>query len=478
MGSSHQASHQRKKPPWKPKTTKPKPSTSIAVNITAGLLHVNVHVDEQNSHIGTTETNSALDITMLTAQLEDILQSIAQANEFSQAQAGMQNVQENLKSTQKPKNDLSPLTEADIPRLHEQWLNEYADILGGVPEALPPLREINHTIPLIDPSKKYNYYLPHCPDSLQQQLKEKIEQYTCAGWWQAEPWRQPRDYHDIQKFLGIVNYIAAYLPELASFTSPLSDMSKNKQPIMWRPIHDACMQNIKDLCCEGNIPVLRLINLKLDESIWAICNASVSGVGAMYGQGSIWQKCRPAGFMSKKFTDAQRNYRVFEAETFAILEALLKWEDKLIGYRIHMVTDHESLQFFNTQKRLSGRQMHWMEYLSCFDFDITYIKGSDRPGEIHDLHKYVSADARLDEDGEDLPLGCKAELSHMLEQAYFLRHSSRLKEKQEKHDIEAAELEANKPDNHIHSDDSNKTEPPSHYFDPTVIDSLASGPDL
>uniref|UniRef100_A0A0W0FWB7 Reverse transcriptase RNase H-like domain-containing protein n=1 Tax=Moniliophthora roreri TaxID=221103 RepID=A0A0W0FWB7_MONRR len=305
-------------------------------------------------------------------------------------------------------------------------------------------------------------------------------------------WRQPRDYHDIQKFLGIVNYIAAYLPGVASFTLPLSDMSKNKQPFMWHPIHDACMQNIKDLCCEGNIPVLRPINPKLDESIWVICDASVSGVGAMYGQGPIWQKCHPAGFMSKKFTDAQRNYRVFEAETLAILEALLKWEDKLIGYKIHVVTDHESLQFFKTQKRLSGHQMHWMEYLSRFDFDIMYIKSvqnkvadalsqyfeSDRPGEIHDLCKYVSADARLDEDGEDLPLGRKAELSHMLEQAYSLRCSSRLKEKQEKHDIEAAELEANKPDNHIHSDDSNKTEPPSHYFDPTVIDSLASGPDL
>jgi hypothetical protein len=36
--------------------------------------------------------------------------------------------------------------------------------------------------------------------------------------------------------------------------------------------------------------------------------------------------------MSKKFTDAQWNHRVFEQETLAILEALLKWEDKLIRY--------------------------------------------------------------------------------------------------------------------------------------------------
>ena len=53
--------------------------------------------------------------------------------------------------------------------------------------------------------------------------------------------------------------------------------------------------------------------------------------------------------MSKKFTAAQHNYHVFEMETIAILEALLKWEDKLIGNKIHIVTDHGALEFFKTQ---------------------------------------------------------------------------------------------------------------------------------
>ena len=46
--------------------------------------------------------------------------------------------------------------------------------------------------------------------------------------------------------------------------------------------------------------------------------------------------CWPAGFLSKKFSDAQRNYRTFEHETIAILEALLKWEDKLKIGRAHV----------------------------------------------------------------------------------------------------------------------------------------------
>ncbi|KAG6871616.1 hypothetical protein C0993_002981 [Termitomyces sp. T159_Od127] len=104
--------------------------------------------------------------------------------------------------------------------------------------------------------------------------------------------------------------------------------------------------------------------------------------------------------MSCKFTTAQQNYAVHELETLAILEALLKWEDKLMGYKIHIITDHKALEFFKTQ------------------FDITYVKEelnkvadclsqyfeSDTHDDVHDAHDFVQADKCIDPDGEDLPL--------------------------------------------------------------------------
>jgi hypothetical protein len=121
--------------------------------------------------------------------------------------------------------------------------------------------------------------------------------------------------------------------------------------------------------------------------------------------------------MSKMFTDAQWNYHVFEQETLAILEALLKWEDKLLGYCIHVVTDHKALEFFKTQLCLSGRQTRWMEYLARFDFDIRYVKGElnkvadalsryyehDYWTEVPEIQDYINADVRLDPDHDDLP---------------------------------------------------------------------------
>ena len=521
---------------------------------------------------------------------------------------------------------ISDLSEEDIPRLRKEWTASCQDIMNGAPSELPPLREINHKIPLIDPDKVYNYHLPRCPEAIKTALMAKIDRYENAGWWkravttQAAPmlcvpkkngdlrtvvdcrkrndntlrdvtpfpdqdqirndvarakfrskidlsdayeqirvhpedvdktafatvygtyvsyvmqqgdcnapstfqrlmtfvfrdyigkfvhvylddifvfsdtireheqhlkavfdrlrefklylkaekcdlysmrmeclghiindegihadedkmtrireWRTPRNYNDIERFLGLVNYVAHFMPDVSAYTGPLHTIQRNGHLFEWRPIHQACFDNIKALA--GKAPILKPIDPKREEPIWVVCDASTHGIGAYYGQGEDWKTCRPAGFMSKKFTTAQRSYRVFELETIAILEALLKWEDKLLGRRVNVVTDHKALEFFKTQGRMSHRQTRWMEFLQRFDFDITYVKGeenivadslsryheSDLPDEFHPRHWYVNADERLDPDGESLPIGRVQELRT-------------LREETEDRDIEAEEL--------------------------------------
>jgi hypothetical protein len=54
----------------------------------------------------------------------------------------------------------------NIPRvdeyshLRDHWCEDYTDILDGTRDTLPPWREVNHEIHLIDPSKHYHYHLP------------------------------------------------------------------------------------------------------------------------------------------------------------------------------------------------------------------------------------------------------------------------------------------------------------------------------
>lgn len=77
-------------------------------------------------------------------------------------------------------------SDEDVNSLRAQWFEKYKDILQGVPDKLPPLREVNHEIPLIDEDKHYGYYLPRCPDALKPQLMDKIGRYTANGWWKLQ----------------------------------------------------------------------------------------------------------------------------------------------------------------------------------------------------------------------------------------------------------------------------------------------------
>jgi hypothetical protein len=156
----------------------------------------------------------------------------------------------------------------------------------------------------------------------------------------------------VQRFVGLVNYVSNFLPNVTSYTGPLMSMTKNRVPFFWRPIHEKCFEMIKAICCRT--PIIKPIDYESDEPIWLICDASKTGVGAMYGQGKDWTTCRPAGFMSKKFSSAQQHYAVHEMETLAILEAMQKWEDKLIGKKMHVITDHKALEFFKLQSKLSN----------------------------------------------------------------------------------------------------------------------------
>jgi hypothetical protein len=142
------------------------------------------------------------------------------------------------------------------------------------------------------------------------------------------------------------------------------------------------------------------------------------GVGVLYGQGLGWQTCWPTSFMSKKFTTAQRSYWTFEHEALTVIEALMKWEDKLVRCKFNIVTDHEALETIKTSNcdGKSGCLIRWDEYLSRFKYETMHVPSimnmvvdclscyyeNDRYNEIHKSHHYVSTNVHLDPNYEDL----------------------------------------------------------------------------
>jgi len=52
---------------------------------------------------------------------------------------------------------------------------------------LPPFREVNHWITLINLNKRYLEWKVTCPQALKGQLREKAKRYECAEWWVRKP---------------------------------------------------------------------------------------------------------------------------------------------------------------------------------------------------------------------------------------------------------------------------------------------------
>ena len=65
-----------------------------------------------------------------------------------------------------------------------------------------------------------------------------------------------------------------------------------------------------------------------------------------------------------------------EHKTLVVLEALMKWEYKLLGRKFTVVTDYKSLEYFKIQLNLLPRQTRWWKYLSNFNYDTIHVDGT------------------------------------------------------------------------------------------------------
>ncbi|MBW0515859.1 hypothetical protein O181_055574 [Austropuccinia psidii MF-1] len=85
----------------------------------------------------------------------------------------------------------------------------------------------------------------------------------------------------------------------------------------------------------------------------------------------------PIAFDSCNLLPAELNYEIHDKELLCIVWALKRWRDFLLSLSnyFEVLTNHSSLQYLMYSKFLTCRQSHWAEFLSEFNFTITYRAG-------------------------------------------------------------------------------------------------------
>jgi len=193
-------------------------------------------------------------------------------------------------------------------------------------------------------------------------------------------WPVPKSATEVRGFLGLVRYIAAFLPSIVDHMGILSQLTmkdSEKNFSSWMPKYQVAFDVVKQIVTSCDCLTTIDFSKMPDHKIFVMMDASDKCSGAVLSFGPSWETAHPITFDSMTFKNAELNYPVHEKELLTIIHALKKWHVNLLGSPFLIYTDHKTLENFNIQKDLSQRQACWMEFMSQFDAKVVYIKGKE-----------------------------------------------------------------------------------------------------
>jgi hypothetical protein len=187
-------------------------------------------------------------------------------------------------------------------------------------------------------------------------------------------WEPPSTRRQLQRFLGFANFYRRFIQGFSTLSLPLVSLTRKDAPFAWTTDCQLAFEALKKAFITA--PALRTYDwslktvVEVDASNWASggCLSQVGPDGELY----------PVAYFSAKHSAQECNYDIYDKELLAIIKALEEWRPELEGSEepFQIVTDHKNLQTFATTKQLSPRHMRWSEFLSRFNFRITYKPGT------------------------------------------------------------------------------------------------------
>ena len=149
-------------------------------------------------------------------------------------------------------------------------------------------------------------------------------------------WPEHRNVTELKVFVGICTYYQQFMKGFSKLARPLTYL-KNKGAFHSTPTVQRDFDKLKEVM--SSCPVLVLPDFS--QPFVLECDASGEGIGAVLMQGE-----HPIAFESRNILPHERLYPIYDKEMLAIMHALTKFRQYLVGNKFKVKTDHNSLRFF------------------------------------------------------------------------------------------------------------------------------------
>ena len=178
----------------------------------------------------------------------------------------------------------------------------------------------------------------------------------------------PSGKQDLQRLLGMINYLGKYIPNMSKLTASLRSLLKGDVPWAWFPEHDTALFKIKSVL--SSAPVLRFYDTSLPTTFQV--DASKSGLGAC-----LIQQGQRVAYASRALSNSEINYAPIEKEMLAIVFGCERFNMYTHGAELEVNSDHKPLEnifkkpLFKVPPRLQRTRLRFQKY----DIKVRYVPG-------------------------------------------------------------------------------------------------------
>lgn len=185
--------------------------------------------------------------------------------------------------------------------------------------------------------------------------------------------KEPTNVSELRSFLGMVNQVGKFIPQLSEKDKALRDLLSKKNCWLWGVDQAAAFRVLKEALISP--PVLAMYDTGRDTKVSA--DASSYGLGGVLLQkwDSEW---RPVAYASRSLSPTEQRYAQVEKEALGLTWACERFRDFLLGKHFCLETDHKPLlSLLGTQALdlLPPRIQRFRMRLMRYSYDIVHVPG-------------------------------------------------------------------------------------------------------
>lgn len=188
----------------------------------------------------------------------------------------------------------------------------------------------------------------------------------------VKQFREPRSAEEVRSYLGLVNYLGKFIPNLATVTEPLRELTKNDTVFDWGTEQQEAFDELKR--CISKETTLGYYNVS--DRTQVIADASPVGLGAILIQFNENGVPRVICYANRSLTDVEKRYAQTEKEALALVWAVERFHYYLFGREFELITDHKPLEvIFGPKSKPCARIERWVLRLQSYKYVVIYKPG-------------------------------------------------------------------------------------------------------